>query len=610
MNQSLFPELHYKDWKGILYGGLKFDLVACLYANSLMVLLTVVPGIFRYRSSYQKIVRWIFIIFNSFAILLNCIDFAVFRFTLRRISADVIREFSNERGKGSFFIQFVIDFWHIVLIYFILLALLIWLYDRILIRKPKSIVPIKFYLGTTGMLLFTITALIFGIRGDFKHSSRPLTNSDAGEYVNHPHEIPLVLNSAFCFVRTLSVKFYRKETFYSDSEIESVYTPVQQFNPQAPFKRMNVMVILLESFGKESVGYYNQKEERGDKKSYTPFLDSLCRVSRVCINSFANGRKSVDAMPAVLAGLPKAEVPFILTPYVSNKLNSLPKILRDSGYVTAFFHGAPNGSMGFKAFTKLVGVDRYYGMTEYNNEKDFDGLWGIWDEPFFQYTASVLDTIQKPFFATLFSLSSHHPFKLPEVYNDSFKEGDHPIHKCLSYTDMALQKFFKQISDQDWFDNTLFVVAADHATITQQAIYNTAWGKMSIPILFYNRKDLGLSLQDSSIVQHTDIAPSVLSYLNYSGSFVSFGKNIFDSNRLNFAGGYLDGFYWIEDGFMLQFNGRSITGVYHIYSDPLMKNNLLNAPQYNTKINKLENKMKAYIQQFHNRMIEDRLTVD
>ncbi len=605
--RDLFPGIELNSWKVLLSGGFKFDLVACLYSNAIVVLITLYPALSRYSFSYQKFVRWVFIVFNTFAILLNSIDFVAYRFTLRRISSDVIKEFSNEEGKFVFFFQCVIDFWYVVILFLVLVGIVVWLYDRVNIILPVIHKPKLFYFGSTAVYLFVITAIIFGIRGDFKHSSRPLTNSDAGEYVRHPHEIPLVLNSVFCFVRTMSLTFYRKEEFFTVNDVEKIYSPVQKFKSDATFKRMNVMIILLESFGKESIGFYNRHLDNESYKGYTPFLDSLCSVGRVCINSFANGRKSVDAMPAVLAGIPKAEIPFILTPYVSNKLNSLPKILRDSGYSTSFFHGAPNGSMGFKSFTKLVGIDRYYGMTEYNHDEDFDGLWGIYDEPFFKFTASTIDTIQKPFFATLFSLSSHHPFKLPKHYEGVFKEGVHPIHKCLSYSDHSLQLFFEELKSKSWFDNTLFVIAADHATITQRPEYNTSWGKMSIPIILYNAKDTSLNKIDSSIIQHTDIAPSVLHYLNYSGTFVSFGKSIFDANRKNYAAGYLDDFYWIEGEFLLQFKNKKASSIYNYINDPLLSKNLIQDSLQLENFKSMNNSLKAYIQQFHNRMIEDRL---
>ena len=112
------------------------------------------------------------------------------------------------------------------------------------------------------------------------------------------------------------------------------------------------------------------------------------------------------------------------------------------GYDTSFFHGAPNGSMGFLGFGNILGFKNYYGKTEYNNDADFDGIWGIWDEPFFQYCAKTLNQKKSPFMATLFSVSSHHPFKIPEKYKGKFKKGPLEIHEPIGYTDFALKKFF------------------------------------------------------------------------------------------------------------------------------------------------------------------------
>src|SRR5690606_23569815 len=176
-----------------------------------------------------------------------------------------------------------------------------------------------------------------------------------------------------------------KENFFQPDEAERIYTPVQQLNSEQPFRYDNVVVIILESFGREGVGFFNSQLDNGKYKGYTPSLDSLCSVSFVSSRSFANGRKSIDALPAVLAGVPAGEVPFVLTPYASNKMKSLPAILKEKGYATSFFHGAPNGSMGFKAFMNLMGVSDYYGKDEFKNDAEFDGLWGIWDEPFFQF---------------------------------------------------------------------------------------------------------------------------------------------------------------------------------------------------------------------------------
>ena len=586
-------------------GGFHFDLAALLYVNALFILLYIIPFPFRYNSIYQKIARIIFFITNGFALLVNCIDFIYFRFTLRRSTFDVWKEFSNEKGRGKFFLRFMIDYWYIVLIYLFLLASMIWLYNRVVIRKPERIRPWIFY--PSGIILFAliITMMVGGIRGDFKYSTRPITMSNAGEYVTNPGEIPLVLNTPFCLIRTCRQRSYQKENYFSSDLVEKIYTPLLHLSSDQPFKYDNVVIIILESFGKEGVGFYNKWLKNGTYKGYTPFLDSLLSVSLVHLNSFANGRRSIDALPSVLAGIPSAETPFVLTPFASDKIKSLPAILKEKGYQTSFFHGAPNGSMGFKAFVNLMGVEKYFGKDEYNNNADFDGLWGIWDEPFFQFFAHNLDTIKQPFFSTIFSVSSHHPYKVPRKYETSFPKGDHSLHRLMGYTDMSLRKFFATASTMKWFTNTLFVITADHSNPTVYPEYQNDWGNMSIPILFYHPGDSLLRGVDSNFVQQIDILPSVMSYLRYNGDIFSFGENIFDPSRDGFAVNYINSFQWFHGHELLQFDGEKTIGLYNYVDDISLRKNLKD--QHSSKKDSMEMKLKAFIQQYHNRLIEDRM---
>lgn len=605
LNTSYFPGISFGNWMSILAGGFRFDLAAMFYVNGLFILLFAIPLPIRYNPVYQKTAKIVFFITNGLAFAVNCIDFIYYRFTLRRSTLDVLGEFSNEKGVGGFVFRFLLDYWYVVLIYIALIILMVWLYNRAKIRRPAIINPWIYYPAGIVMMALIVAMAVGGIRGDFKYSTRPITMSNAGEYVTNPGEIPLVLNTPFCVIRTAGKRFYREEKFMTPEEAEAVYTPVQELRSDKPFKPDNVVIIILESFGKEGVGFYNKDLKNGTYKGFTPFLDSLFSKSRICWNSFANGRKSIDAMPSVLAGIPAGEIPFVLTPYASNKIKSLPSILGDSGYHTSFFHGAPNGSMGFKAFANLMNIKQYYGKDEYNNDADFDGLWGIWDEPFFQFFAKNLDTIPQPFFSTIFSVSSHHPFKVPKQYEGVFPKGDLPLHETMGYTDMALRKFFATASKMKWFRNTLFVITADHATVSEFPEYQTAWGNLSIPIAFYHAGDSSLAKLDSSVIQQIDIMPSVLSYLGYKGKIVSFGESIFQQPRKNFAASYLGGFQWLQDNYLLQFDGLKASGLFDYQKDRLMKTDLKD--QLPAVRDSLEWKMKAFIQQYHNRLIQDRM---
>ncbi len=605
-NKELFPDLTSTQWVKILKGGFVFDLAALIYVNSLYILLQLLPFKFRYNLVYQKVAKMIFFITNALALIVNGIDIIYYRFSLRRSTLAVLDEFKNEQSKGKFFLEFVFGYWYIALLFILLIWLMVFLYKRISIKKPVNFLkPILYYPLAILILMGSAALMVGGIRGDFKYSTRPITMSNAGEYVERPSDASLVLNTAFTLIRTSRKTFYKTDKYFTAEEIEEIYTPVQEIKAEGDFKNYNVVVIILESFGKAGIGYFNRDLNNGTYKGFTPFLDSLLSVSHTSMNGFADGRKSIDALPAVLAGIPAGEVPFVLTPYANNKIKSLPKILKEKGYQTSFFHGAPNGSMGFKAILNLMGVSNYYGKDEFNNDAEFDGLWGIWDEPFFQFYANNLDTMKQPFFSSIFSVSSHHPFALPAKYKNVFPKGDLPILQSMAYTDMALQKFFDKAKTKPWFKNTLFVLTADHATISNLPQYQTGIGRLAIPILFYMPNGQLPAKTDSSIIQQTDIMPSVLGLLNYNGKIVSFGKNIFDSTHKNYAASYMETFRWIEDEYVLEYSNGRTTGLFNFAKDKLTKKDLQNElPQRKAD---MELYLKAFIQQYHNRLLEDRL---
>jgi len=610
LNKSLFPGISFSGWLAILHGGWVFDIAAMFYFNALFILLMLLPFPARSNTVYQKVIKYVFFTTNGLAILLNCIDFIYYRFTLRRTTRSVFGEFSHENNMGKLAGRFVLDFWYVALIFVLLIVLMIWLYNRVSIRKPQ--IPEKklsFYLKAAIALPLAITLAVGGIRGDFKYSTRPITISNAGEYVSSPNEMYLVLNTPFCIVRTWNVKRLEEMHYYPEEEVGKIYSPVHypKRDSTKPFQKKNVVIFILESWGKESVGAYNKDLDNGTYQGFTPFLDSLMAVSKVYWNSFATGRKSIDAIPSLLAGIPNGQDPFILTPYASDSLHGLPKILRDEGYNTSFFHGAPNGSMGFKALVNLLGVEHYYGKDEYNNDADFDGIWGIWDEPFFQFFEKTINTFKQPFFSTIFSVSSHHPFKLPEQYKGKFRKGPLPVMECISYTDMALRKFFEKASQTDWFKNTVFVISADHATESYHPEYKNEWGDVAIPIVLYSPGDSSFHGLDSGIIQQTDIIPSLLSYMNYDKPFLAFGENVFNKNRINFSVSYTGGYRWIEDDYLLFFDGIKTRSLYNYKKDRLFKENLVDKnPEI---VAKLERNLKAFIQQYNNRLIRNQLTV-
>lgn len=610
-NYRFFSEMDWGTFSSIMGGGVVFDLVTLLYLNMLYILLMVIPIDLRFQYSYQRALKYLFFITNGLGLAANVADFIYYRFTLRRTTADVFLQFKNEENMGSLWLKFFIDYWYAALFWVLMMALFIYLYNRIKVSGPQLKNRVTYYV--VGVITIPIVALLMvgGIRGGFKHSTRPITLSNAGEYVRDPKHISIVLNTPFSVIRTMGKTKVQRVDYYSPDEVEQVYPVVHYpaIGEEERFQPLNVVVIILESFSKEFIGAFNQEKDNGTYTGYTPFLDSLIAHSKTFEYSFANGRKSIDGLPSVVSSIPSLGVPYFLSPYSGNRINSLASLLGKKGYHTSFFHGAPNGSMGFQAFMNLAGVQEYYGMNEYNNEADYDGMWGIWDEKFLDYYATKLNEFKPPFFSAFFSVSSHHPFKIPVQYEDKFKGGPLVIHKCIQYTDYSLRKFFEKVSTMPWYENTLFVITADHTSSEIQfEETRTAWGFFSVPIVFF-KPDSSLTSRDTIIAQQIDIMPSVLGYLKFDEPFVAYGRNVFSTETEPFAYNYKDNTYqlFLAD-YLYQYDGKKGVALYNFKTDKLLRQNLIDdRPEV---VAKMERKIKAIIQQYNNRMIEDRLTIE
>jgi len=533
--------------------------------------------------------------------LANCIDLAYFQFTLKRTNATVFNFFGGAIGNdlGRLLPLFLKEYWYVFAIWILLSFLIYYLYKKAEKKTPLQWTTWQYGLQTLILIGFNAFAVIV-YRGGFQ--LKPISIVSAGEYTSAKY-VPFVINTPFAILKTLDVSAIEPSLNWKikdEAALKELYNPMHKAKG-GTFKKLNVFVIALESFSKEYIGALN-----GKSKGYTPFLDSLISESLTFTNAFSNGKTSIEGIPAIVSSIPTwMNEPFITSPYGSNQMNSLANLLKQQGYYSAFFHGGTDGTMGFDAFTNLAGYDDYFGRKEYNNEKDYDGNWGIWDEEFLQYTANTINKKQQPFFATVFTLTSHHPFRVPDKYKNKFKEGPLPIEKSISYTDFALRKFFESAKKMPWFNNTLFVLSADHTGISDDAYYTNDIGNYSIPIIYY-MPNSQLKGFDSTITQQIDIMPSVLDFMNYPSPYFAFGNSVFDKHKQHFALTFRsDLFHLIENNYILQFDGDKATDLYHYTTDSLLKDNLYNKePEVSAS---MENKIKAIIQTYQQSLINNKM---
>lgn len=615
MNIDLFPNVSPAHLLEMCIGGLRFDMTAILYLSSvyLVMMLLPLPWKWRVKHGYQTTALWFYWIPNILGILCNACDMVYTRFSDRRTTIAFFSEFQNDNNLFNIFLESVTGYWHVSLLGIVLIAILV-----ILTRRPKagaSYTPAYIYYPIeTIIMCVSAYMVVIGIRGGFGAYTRPITLSNAMQYANTPRETLVILNTPFSIMRSSDSQAYKRLCYYGEEELSTIMTPIHnepKISNTAP--KTNVVVLILESFSKEYFGFYNHSLNNGNYQGYTPFLDSLISQSTTYKYSYASGRKSIDAMPSILSSIPMLIEPYIVSPYSTNAVSSLAACLKTKGYSTAFFHGAPNGSMGFQAYSRSAGFEYYYGLNEYeeitHDTQSFDGTWAIWDEEFLQFYAHTLSGMQEPFMTALFTASSHHPFRIPKRYEGIFPDGDKPIHRCIGYSDHALRKFFEYAQTQSWFDNTLFVLTADHTNQLSHSTYCTAKGIFEVPIIFYQPRKEGL-YDTTNVVSQTDIMPSVLEYLNYDQPYFAFGENCLTQFKSHpYAICYNNPVYQIlSDSLLIQYDGTVVTGVYNHIKDPLLQDNRAQQPsqQKDTMVTYL----RAYIQQYTNRMIDNRLTTE
>lgn len=561
-NGYLFSVGSVGEWLSILWGNIRFGAATVAFVLLPYWILMLLPFNARYKKGFRCFAELIYWIGVLFILVPTLSDAAYYSFTYRRLSADIFQYLTVGGHMGTLGPKFLLGYWYVVLAAILIAAFLIFFIGRNRLSTPKrensSGSWVAFGLGMILILFLSVS----GFR------VRPIVDRALSARYCQIQNTPLVTNSAYNILYTT---LHPGLAPYQFDDAESAFSPVTK--PLAPtahpysqptwtagggrlvnsdststdtMRYSNVVVLILESFSQEYMGCYNSNGE-----SYTPFLDSLARYSHL-YNGRSNGKKSIESIPAAMAGVPTLmECPIPTSPYHNNTFNSLPTILKKYGYTTSFFHNSYNGVMGFDDFCYHIGFEHYYGQSEYEKKYgegiNYDGVWGIFDEPWLQYMVEEMNQMEEPFFVGEFTISSHHPYTVPEQYKGRFKQGPKPLLQVINYADYALQQFFETASKQPWFNRTLFIIMGDHPGCVIDSRYTGLDGSYRIPMMFYLPGESARGTQSNTIVQQTDLMPTLIDYLGLDESVVCFGNSLFQP-RGGWQIVYGNGFYILNKG--------------------------------------------------------------
>lgn len=593
INRTYFSDISGIELTSLFFYGLRFDVFSIASLNALYLLMSLLPFKFYYSKPYQIILSSVFIVFNTFGLLLNFIDFAYFPYIQKRTTYDVVNMvFGGQSDIMKLIPQFLMEFWYLVILFFVVVWALVKVHQRI--KRKDQPIEVKASIKLAGgyILIFVaiVSSTVIAIRGGLQRI--PIVFLDAAIYTS-PKYIPILINTPFSILKSAELTEIKALNYFDDNTLTSIYNPIHQPD-SGTFRNYNVCVIALESFSKEFTGISN-------RKSFTPFLDSLMKQSVTFSNGISNGKTSINGIPAIMASMPcLMDNNYLNSIYSNNVIQTLPNLLKTKGYHSVFYHGGTNGTMNFDSFSKLAGYDEYYGRTEYNDEKEYDGQWGIWDEPFLKRTVQEMSKLKQPFMTSIFTLSSHNPYKLPAAYEGKFDKGTMEIHQCIGYTDYALRCFFNDAQKQPWFDNTLFVLCPDHTSISNDPFYSNIIGQFSIPILFYKK---GITPKmETKTVQQIDIMPTVLNYLHYDHPYYTLGNDMFSDKKQPVIYYNSPTFYCVDDSLFYIMNDYNFVESYNYRKDSLLKQNLINTSNNKT----LLDFCRAYIQTYNYGVINNK----
>lgn len=596
-NADAFQGISNSDILLAFINGIRFDLSAIVITNAAYLVILLIPSPIQFRSWFNGFTNGLFLLINTPAIILNNVDLEYFRFQGKRTTADVFELFKLGDDMQNTLPQMAKDFWLVLAISAAFVMLIVLLQKNTLDGrsngKPGNVPAFKQWL----FMLFVLPVAFLGARGSVQ--LKPLRISNAAAF-GHPGTAPLALNTPFTVIKTIGVPSLELRFSMEEKDAQKIFSKVKQPDNKSAFKAKNVVLIILESFSHEYSALLS------GKAGYTPFLDSLMQQSLYFTNAYANAKKSIDGIPAITSSLPSLlPASFITSPYSANRISSIAGMLTAKGYSSAFFHGGNNGTMGFDVFAKSTNHQHYFGRKEYG-EKDYDGHWGVFDEPFYHYVIDACQKFKQPFAITVFSLSSHHPYSIPNQYKNRFPKGTLPIHESIGYADYSLRRFFESASKTDWYANTIFVITADHTGPSADAVYGNRIGVFKIPLLIFI-PDGSLKGRNTRTTQQADILPTVMDYLNYDRAWFDFGTSVLDTTADGFAVNFTgDLFQIVGNGKLLQFDGSNSVAFYDLEADPMLEKNLIqtNDPAIGT----LELKLKSVLTQYHAAMKNNTLT--
>lgn len=530
------------------FNGLKFDISIVSYYG---ILLSVFEIMIVLKLPLKKIaVYFNLVLFQLFMIILFS-DIVYFKFFSNHFSMKDLEYLFDIEVYTTVFTSFY-SYFFTVIIFTIPLF-----YYKLLKRNYLDDFVYKEKILYLVMFLLLSGVFVIGARGGLDQST---LNWGAAYYSDDQFLNQTSHNSIFYFAKSIDQYLKDKKRNYKSinqkqiSELRELYrvdnetfiqdsTLIREYIDSKEVKKYNVVFILLESWMNQYIGEY------GGMKGITPYFDELSKESYNFLNFYSSAYRSGKGILATNTGfVPQSGNSVIKRMEAQKPFYSLSSIFKERGYSSIFVYGGDSDFDNMQGFLRVNGIDKFYDRFDFERKDDF-GKWGVPDSVLFDKSIKLLDQMKEPFFAEIYTLSTHEPFDLPDERFNIYNENDSKDWKginCNIYSDYYLGRFFEDIKKREYYKNTVFIITSDHGRKTvPYDLFD--YNRFKIPFLIHCPNDSLFSSGYKSYKtgSQTDILPTLMSILGGSYNHSSFGRdllNIDDNGFAYFIGGDFTGY--------------------------------------------------------------------
>jgi phosphoglycerol transferase MdoB-like AlkP superfamily enzyme len=556
-----------------LIRGVWFDNVIACYITFFPLLAISVLGFFNIAN------RQVFKTFNILFSILYAIVFGIgiadipyFNYFFKHLNASVFN-WAEERGTAagmilqekSYYIYFLFFVLSVIAFAFLLTRI-----SKALLKKEQYKISGRAYFAYAPVCLLLLGSCIFGVRGRVGYN--PIKTSQA-YFCDNNFLNQLGINPLFFFMRDVieaseshfsvdkiiseekAVTFVRKRLELNEALFQK--SPIaRQVTAQGEARQMNVVVVLMESM---SANLLDVKE---NGKEITPFLHQLIDKSYYFTNFYSAGNHTNHGVMATLFGIPALFDRNVMKNVDIPLCAGLPNALQNDGYRTMFFMSHESQYDNMNAFLRENGVSEIYSQENYPVEKRVNSF-GVADDYLLGFAFDKINQEaagNKPFQATILTISNHPPYIVPEKFKAVSRD---PQFQIVAYADDAIRQFMSKAEKQKWFDNTVFVFLGDHGKNVGSNSYELPLSYNHIPLIIYSKSFADAPRRLEQLGGQVDVFPTLMGLLNRSYVNNTLGVDLFKTTRRNMFFSADDGLGCITKDYFYAYNFKSKTeGLY------------------------------------------------